>query len=152
MSDRVAEPTLSSVTLPLPAAISDAKLLAGRQRPMTDVAFPFADIRTTDGHEDLGFGYSKRVGGRARYAHARAIAADLLGEAPSDIGRLWTKLVWAGASMGRSGAATRAIAAFDVALWDLTAKRAGPPSSSCSASTAKRCTVTTPALSAGADR
>ena len=51
----------------------------------------------------------------------------LLGEDPSDIGRLWTKLAWAGASVGRSGLATQAIAAFDVALWDLKARRAGLP-------------------------
>jgi L-alanine-DL-glutamate epimerase-like enolase superfamily enzyme len=46
---------------------------------------------------------------------------------PSDIARLWTKLVWAGASVGRSGASTQAIAAIDIALWDLKAKRAGLP-------------------------
>jgi L-alanine-DL-glutamate epimerase-like enolase superfamily enzyme len=127
MSDRVAELALSSVTLPLATAISDAKVLTGRQRPMTEVAFLFAEIRTADGHEGLGFSYSKRAGGRAQFAHAREIAADLIGEDPSDIGRLWTRLVWAGASVGRSGAATQAIAAIDVALWDLKAKRAGLP-------------------------
>ena len=51
----------------------------------------------------------------------------LIGEDPSDIGRLWDKLLWAGASVGRSGLAMQAIAAFDVALWDLKAKRAGLP-------------------------
>jgi L-alanine-DL-glutamate epimerase-like enolase superfamily enzyme len=35
--------------------------------------------------------------------------------------------VWAGASVGRSGASTQAIAAIDIALWDLKAKRAGLP-------------------------
>jgi L-talarate/galactarate dehydratase len=40
---------------------------------------------------------------------------------------LWDKLVWAGASVGRSGLSTQAIAAFDVALWDLKAKWAGLP-------------------------
>ena len=43
-----------------------------------------------------------------------------------DIGRFWTKLVWAGASVGRSGAATQAIAALDVALWDLKGEAGGP--------------------------
>ena len=51
----------------------------------------------------------------------------LIGEDPSDIGKLWVKLCWAGASVGRSGLATQAIAAFDIALWDLKAKRAGLP-------------------------
>jgi L-talarate/galactarate dehydratase len=125
--DRIASVTLSSVTLPLAAAISDAKVLTGRQRPMTEVSFLFAEIRTEGGHEGVGFSYSKRAGGPAQFAHAREVAPDLIGEDPSDIGRLWTKLVWAGASVGRSGAATQAIAALDVALWDLKAKRAGLP-------------------------
>lgn len=61
------------------------------------------------------------------FAHAKEIADDLIGEDPNDVGRIWDKLVWAGASMGRSGLTTQAIAAFDVALWDMKAKRAGLP-------------------------
>ncbi|MGM1061708.1 L-talarate/galactarate dehydratase [Saccharothrix sp. Mg75] len=125
--DRITSVTLSSVTLPLPRGISDAKVLTGRQRPMTEVALLFAEIRTEAGLEGVGFSYSKRAGGPAQFAHAREVAPDLIGEDPSDIGRLWTKLVWAGASVGRSGAATQALAAIDVALWDLKAKRAGLP-------------------------
>ncbi len=125
--DRIASVTLSSVVLPLANPISDAKVLTGRQRAMTEVVFLFAEIRTEGGHEGIGFGYSKRAGGPAQFAHAKEIAADLIGEDPSDIGRLWTKLVWAGASVGRSGASTQAIAAMDIALWDLKAKRAGLP-------------------------
>jgi L-alanine-DL-glutamate epimerase-like enolase superfamily enzyme len=123
----ITEVVLSSVTLPLTHAISDAKVVTGRQRPMTEVAFLFAEIRTDDGHDGLGFAYSKRAGGRAQFVHAAEVAHELIGEDPNDIGRLWTKLVWAGASVGRSGAATQAIAAIDVALWDLKAKRAGLP-------------------------
>jgi L-talarate/galactarate dehydratase len=40
---------------------------------------------------------------------------------------VYDKLLWAGASVGRSGVATQAIAAIDIALWDLKAKRAGLP-------------------------
>lgn len=58
---------------------------------------------------------------------AGKIADNLLGEDPNDIARLWDKLCWAGASVGRSGLAVQAIAAFDVALWDQKAKRAGLP-------------------------
>jgi L-talarate/galactarate dehydratase len=125
--DRIASVTLSSVVLPLANPISDAKVFTGRQRPMTEVVFLFAEIRTEGGHEGVGFGYSKRAGGPAQFAHAKEIAPDLIGEDPNDIARLWTKLVWAGASVGRSGASTQAIAAIDVALWDLKAKRAGLP-------------------------
>ena len=125
--DRIESVTLSSVTLPLPNPISDAKVFTGRQRAMTEVAFLFAEIRTEAGLEGVGFSYSKRAGGPAQFAHAREVAPDLIGEDPNDIARLWTKLVWAGASVGRSGASTQAIAAIDVALWDLKAKRAGLP-------------------------
>jgi len=125
--DRIASIALSSVRLPLPVPISDAKVFTGRQRPMTEVALLFAEVRTEGGHEGVGFGYSKRAGGPAQFAHAVEVGPDLIGEDPNDIGRLWTKLTWSGASVGRSGAATQALAAFDVALWDLKAKRAGLP-------------------------
>ncbi|POX37348.1 enolase [Streptomyces sp. Ru73] len=125
--DTIAWIRLSSVTLPLATPISDAKVLTGRQKPMTEVAFLFVEIETAQGHQGIGFSYSKRAGGPAQYAHAKEIADELIGEDPSDIGKLWTKLVWAGASVGRSGVATQAIAAVDVALWDLKAKRAGLP-------------------------
>ncbi|GAA0462918.1 L-talarate/galactarate dehydratase [Streptomyces olivaceiscleroticus] len=125
--DTIAWIKLSSVTLPLATPISDAKVLTGRQKPMTEVAFLFVEIETEQGHRGIGFSYSKRAGGPAQYAHAKEIVDELMGEDPSDIGRLWTKLVWAGASVGRSGVATQAIAAVDVALWDLKAKRAGLP-------------------------
>ena len=125
--DRIASVTLSSVTLPLPTGISDAKVLTGRQRPMTEVAFLFAEIRTESDLTGVGFSYSKRAGGPAQFAHAREVMPELIGEDPSDIGRLWTKLVWTGASVGRSGAATQALAAIDIALWDLKAKRANLP-------------------------
>ncbi|WP_245997797.1 L-talarate/galactarate dehydratase [Streptomyces armeniacus] len=118
---------LSSVTLPLAAPVSDAKVLTGRQKPMTEVAFLFVEIGTEQGLEGIGFSYSKRAGGPGQFAHAREIADCLLGEDPSDIGRIWTKLVWAGASVGRSGLATQAVAAYDIALWDLKARRAGLP-------------------------
>jgi L-talarate/galactarate dehydratase len=116
---------LSSCTLPLATPISDAKVLTGRQKPMTEIVMLFAEIRTAQGHEGLGFSYSKRAGGPGQFAHAKEIAPALIGEDPSDTPKLWNKLCWAGASVGRSGMSTQAIGAFDVALYDLKAKRAG---------------------------
>ncbi|MER7787181.1 mandelate racemase/muconate lactonizing enzyme family protein [Streptomyces sp. NPDC097640] len=125
--DRISWIKLSSVTLPLATPISDAKVFTGRQKPMTEVAFLFVELATEGGHQGIGFSYSKRAGGPGQFAHAKEIAPTLLGEDPSDIAKLWTKLVWAGASVGRSGLSTQAVAAFDIALWDLKAKRAGLP-------------------------
>ncbi|KAA8880341.1 mandelate racemase/muconate lactonizing enzyme family protein [Nocardia colli] len=125
--DRIIEVSISSVALPLPAGISDAKVLTGRQQPMTEVAVLFAEITTASGLAGLGISYSKRAGGPGQFAHARELSPVLLGEDPSDIAKIWDKLMWAGASVGRSGLAVQAIAAFDVALWDLKAKRAGLP-------------------------
>jgi L-talarate/galactarate dehydratase len=126
-ADAISSVTLSLAVLPLAVPVSDAKVLTGRQRPLTEVALLFAEIRAESGYEGVGYGYAKRAGGPGLYAHAREIAPELIGEDPNDIQRIWTKLVWAGASVGRSGLATQAIAAVDIALWDLKAKRAGLP-------------------------
>jgi len=115
------------VYLPLAAPLNDAKVRTGRHQPLTEVALLFTELGTTDGHAGLGFSYAKRAGGPALYAHAKEIVPLLLGEDPSDTGKLWSKLVWAGASVGRSGLATQAIAAVDIGLWDLKAKRANLP-------------------------
>jgi L-talarate/galactarate dehydratase len=125
--DRITGVRISSVMLPLATPISDAKVLTGRQKPMTEVAMLFAEIGTAAGLEGIGFSYSKRAGGPGQFAHAREIAPALLGEDPNDIAKIWDKLVWAGASVGRSGLAIQAIAAFDIALWDMKSKRAGLP-------------------------
>lgn len=122
--DRIAWVRVASVFLPLANPISDAKVLTGRQKPMTEIAMLFVEIETRDGHRGLGFSYSKRAGGPGQFAHAQELAPSLIGENPSDISKLWDKLCWTGASVGRSGLATQAIGAFDVALWDLKAKRA----------------------------
>lgn len=126
-TDRIIGVKVSLTYLPLAAPISDAKVLTGRQKPLTEIAFIFAEISTESGHQGIGFGYSKRAGGPGMFAHAKEIAPELIGEDPSDIARIWNKLCRAGASMGRSGLTTQAIAPFDIALWDLKAKRAGLP-------------------------
>ncbi len=123
-TDPIAWVRVSSCVLPLATPISDAKVLTGRQKPMTEIVMLFAEVQTAQGHEGLGFTYSKRAGGPGQFAHAKEVAPVLIGEDPSDIGRLWNKLSWAGASVGRSGLATQAIGAFDVALYDLKARRA----------------------------
>ncbi|OLF19421.1 L-talarate/galactarate dehydratase [Actinophytocola xanthii] len=127
MPDRIDRIQLSLVFLPLAAPSADEKGVTGRHLPMAEVAFLFASVGTVDGGGGIGFSYAKRAGGPALYAHAKEIAPLLLGEDPSDTGRIWEKLVRAGASVGRGGLAVQAIAAIDIALWDLKARRAGLP-------------------------
>lgn len=127
VADRITRVRLRAINVPLKAAVSDAKVLTGRQKALAEVALLFAEIETEQGFQGIGFTYTLRTGGPAQFAFAREVAPLLIGENPSDISRLWSKLAWAGASVGRSGVATQAIAAFDTALWDLKARRANLP-------------------------
>lgn len=111
--------------VPLREPVSDAKVATGRQRPLGDVDVVVVLIRTAGGGEGIGFSYSKRAGGPALFAHAAQLAPELVGEDALDTGRLWHKLLWAAASVGRQGVAVQAVAAFDLALHDHKAKAAG---------------------------
>ncbi|AQZ64635.1 mandelate racemase/muconate lactonizing enzyme family protein [[Actinomadura] parvosata subsp. kistnae] len=113
--------------VPLARPVSDAKVATGRQRPLSRIDVLTCEITTADGIAGLGFSYTTRAGTPAQFAHVKEVGELLLGEDPADIGRLYDRLLWAGASVGRSGVATQALAAIDVALWDLKAKRAGLP-------------------------
>jgi hypothetical protein len=78
---------LSSVRLPLAVPISDAKVFTGRQKPMSEVVFLFAEITTEQGHSGIGFSYSKRAGGPAQYAHAKEVTAGIIGEDPTTLAK-----------------------------------------------------------------
>ena len=89
-------------------------------------------LRTEDGAEGYGFTgtHSHLPSDRLITACIRDCYADLLlGEDAADIGRLWLKLArypaiqW----VGRAGITHLALAAVDVALWDLRCKHAGLP-------------------------
>ncbi len=125
--DKIISIRLSKVLLPLKMAVSDAKVVTGRQAPLQNIALLFVEITNSRGLTGLGFSYALRIGGEGQYAHARELAPFLVGEDPNDISRLWEKMLWSGASVGRSGIAVQAMAAFDTALWDLKAKTAGLP-------------------------
>lgn len=127
VNDRITSVKVSLVLLPLQKPASDAKVLTGKQKPLSEVAFLFAEIASAEGHEGVGYSYALRAGAPALYAHARELAPELIGENPNDIQRIWSKLAWLGQSVGRSGVSAQAVAAFDVALWDLKAKRARLP-------------------------
>ncbi len=85
-------------------------------------------LQDTEGAEGLGYAYTVHVGGRA----VQSLINDdlkplLIGEEADRIEALWQKMWWRTHFVGRGGLAGFAIAAIDVALWDLASKRAGRP-------------------------
>lgn len=110
--------------VPLEKPVSDAKVLQGKQTPLTEVMITCVTITTNDGRTGFGYTYCKRKGGPSQYVLAKEYAPLLIGEDPNDISRLWNKLLWSSISIGRSGVAVQGITPFDIALWDLKAKRA----------------------------
>jgi len=85
-------------------------------------------IKDEDGLEGLGYTYSVGVGGRAIYSLVEYdLKPILLEEDSSRIEHLWQKMWWRLHFSGRGGHASFAIAAVDIALWDLAGKRAKLP-------------------------
>ena len=88
-----------------------------------------AFISTDEGLE--GFGYTLAFGGGG--AEAMQVYLEtrlkplLLGEDPRMVERLWEKMFRADRGIRRVGLAAYAVAALDIALWDLAGKAAGQP-------------------------
>ena len=98
-ADRIRTLTLSHVVLPLDNPVSDAKVLTGRQKPLTETVLLFVEVTTEQGHQGMGFSYSKRAGGPAQYTHLREVAEVAIGQDPSDIADLQVAAV--GRRVGR---------------------------------------------------
>jgi L-alanine-DL-glutamate epimerase-like enolase superfamily enzyme len=102
-------------------------------RPMSlefkDHRMVAAFISTDQGVE--GFGYTLAFGGGG--AEAMQVYLEtrlkplLLGEDPRQVERLWEKMFRADRGIRRVGLAAYAVAALDIALWDLAGKAAGLP-------------------------
>ncbi|MCS2608603.1 L-talarate/galactarate dehydratase [Halomonas dongshanensis] len=122
--DRIDNVEIALYQVPMPQAVSDAKVLTGKQQPLQSVEVLVVELHTVGGEHGIGFSYSLRAGSQALYAHALELAPALLGEYSHAIPRLWEKLAWLGGSVSRTGVSVQAIAAFDIALWDMKAKRA----------------------------
>ena len=86
-------------------------------------------IRDRAGLEGLGYAYTVgETGGSAIYHLIRDdLQAALLGQDPSRISHLWQRMWWQLHFVGRGGLCAFAMAAIDIALWDLAAKRQQQP-------------------------
>ena len=109
--------------IPLPQVLTDS--MHGEMR-----AFEINTIRLRDADGAEGVGYTFTVGRNGAAVDAvlrREIPEIMAGEEAEDIERLWKKAWWDLHYGGRGGPTVLALSAFDIALWDLKAKRAGQP-------------------------
>ena len=85
-------------------------------------------IRDADGAEGVGYTFTVGRNGAAIDAVlARELPEIMDGEEADEVERLWQKAWWALHYGGRGGPTVLALSAFDMALWDLKAKRANLP-------------------------
>ncbi len=85
-------------------------------------------LRDADGAEGVGYTFTVgRNGGAVDAVLRREMPEIFAGEDAEAIERLWHKGWWALHYGGRGGPTVLALSAFDIALWDLKAKRAGLP-------------------------
>lgn len=85
-------------------------------------------VRDADGAEGMGYTYTVGRNGVAIHALLEREFRELaVGQEANRIEALWQRLWWALHYGGRGGPVVLALSAFDIALWDLKAKRAGMP-------------------------
>lgn len=126
-ADAISGLELSHIVIPLAKPISDAKVLTGRQRALAAIDILMVEISSESGQRGMGFSYTLRAGGPGMFLTGVELAPLLMGEDPNDIHRLWDKLTWQALSLGRGGMSYQTTCAFDVALWDMKARRADLP-------------------------
>lgn len=109
--------------IPLPEALTDS--MHGTMRAFELVT---ARVRDADGAEGVGYTFTVGRNGSAVLAVLRDEIAEVVAGADADlIEHLWQRVWWALHYGGRGGPAVLALSAFDMALWDLKARRAGLP-------------------------
>jgi L-alanine-DL-glutamate epimerase-like enolase superfamily enzyme len=108
--------------IPLPAVLSDSTHGFIEAFELLTVR-----VRDADGAEGVGYTYTVGRNGAAVRAGLREIASIVAGADAAAVEALWHRLWWALHYGGRGGPVMLALSAFDIALWDLKAKRAGVP-------------------------
>src|SRR5436305_9841022 len=110
-------------TVPLPTVLTDSTHGA-----MRDFALITVRVTDRDGAEGVGYTFTLgRNGGAIHQILLREIAEIAAGQDAECIEALWSKIWWDMHYGGRGGPTVLALSAFDIALWDLKAKRAGVP-------------------------
>jgi L-alanine-DL-glutamate epimerase-like enolase superfamily enzyme len=105
------------------------------ERPRTDAIQSFTkqetifvEIENQDGVVGVGYAYTIGTGGRAVLEHLRHdLVALLIGEDANQIEGVWQKLFWATHGTVVGPTTSLALAAVDIALWDIRGKSLGQP-------------------------
>lgn len=85
-------------------------------------------LRTEDGIEGIGYaGFSSPLMRHALKAAVDALAQQTIGRDPMDVEAVAARLFALGGGGAPAGLVTRAVAAIDVALWDIKGKALGQP-------------------------
>jgi L-alanine-DL-glutamate epimerase-like enolase superfamily enzyme len=109
--------------VPLPKILTDSM-----HGVMRDFELITVRVRDRDGAEGVGYTFTVgRNGGAVHAVLEREIAEIAQGHDADRIEWLWNRLWWDLHYAGRGGPTVLAISAFDIALWDLKAKRVGLP-------------------------
>lgn len=110
--------------IPLPVVLSDST-----HGEMSHTGLVMARVRDADGGEGIGYTYTVNdIGSRAiRALIEHDFAPLLIGEEAGAIERHWERMWWHVHFCGRGGASAFAMAALDIALWDLEGRRRGEP-------------------------
>ncbi|TCZ61288.1 mandelate racemase/muconate lactonizing enzyme family protein [Roseicella aquatilis] len=107
--------------IPLPEVLTDSTHGA-----MADFELVTCRVTDAEGAEGVGYTYTVgRNGGAVHHILAREIADLAAGQEADRIEALWQRVWWGLHYGGRGGPAVLAQSAFDIALWDLKARRAG---------------------------
>ncbi len=109
--------------IPLETVLTDS--MHGEMR-----GFEIVTARITDSDGAVGTGYTFTVGRNGGAVHdilSREISELAIGKEASRIEWLWNHLWWQLHYGGRGGPTVLAMSAFDIALWDLAARKAGQP-------------------------
>ncbi len=90
--------------------------------------FVVSTVTTDAGINGTGFAYTLGIGGTAlRELVDTYLTPLVLGSDPRDVERIWTRCWWELHALGSAGMSRFALAAIDIALWDILAKHAGVP-------------------------
>src|SRR5437867_512570 len=114
---KVTQLDVSAYTLPTDFPESDGTF------EWNSTTIVIAEVRAGN-HTGLGFTYGDLAAARLI---DRVFSPIVLGRDPMDVNGCWIAMAQAVRNIGRPGIASMAIAAVDVALWDLKAKLLGIP-------------------------